>query len=47
MKKFKVLLSRNYIVTIEAENEENAKIYSKYFISGVYDISSNEETKKP
>ena len=40
MKKFKVHLTRDYIVEINAENEESAKEFTELYISG-----GNDESK--
>ena len=46
MKKYKVSLSRAYLVTIEAEDKEKAKDYAEFFIGDCYDISTFEDRKK-
>lgn len=46
MKKYKVSLSRSYIVTIEAENKEKARECSEFFIGDCYDISTNKDKKE-
>lgn len=40
MKNFKVMLTRNYIVDISADNKEDAKLLSEFFISSVKDDSN-------
>ena len=46
MKTYKVSLSRAYVVTIEAEDEENAKDYTEFFIGDCCDVSTFEDRKK-
>lgn len=43
MKNFKVLLTRNYVVDISADNEEDAKFLSEFYISNVKDGSDQFE----
>jgi len=43
MKKFKVLLTRDYIVEISANNKEDAKGCSEFFISGDLDVSTKKD----
>ncbi len=45
MKKFTVYLSREYVVQIEANNEEDAQNFSALYVSGGID-ESNETTRK-
>jgi len=45
MKIYKVTLTKSYIVTIKAENSENAKEFSEFFTGDISDIS-NEIDKK-
>jgi len=45
MKKYKVLLTKAYEVTITAEDEFKAKRYSEFFTGNIVDLS-NEEDKK-
>jgi hypothetical protein len=45
MKKFKVLLTKAYEVTITAENEEKAKRYSELFTSDIINLSNEEDLK--
>jgi len=37
MKKFKVYLSREYVVHIEANNEEEAQTFTELYVSGGFD----------
>ena len=47
MKKFKVLLTRSYIVTIDAENKNQACHFSEFYLGDCPDIStSNDITSK-
>lgn len=46
MKKYKVLLNRDYEVEIKAKNEKEAKEYAEFFIAGEKDISTSMEKKK-
>jgi hypothetical protein len=46
MKAFKVVLTKSYIVTIKAEDEEKAKRYSEFFTGDIQDISSIQHRKK-
>ena len=43
MKKFKVLLTRSYVVEINADSESEAKECSEFFISGGLDASIENE----
>ena len=46
MKKFKVLLTRDYIVEINAENENDAKECVEFFVSGGLDASTKIDQEK-
>jgi len=46
LKNYKVALHRDYIVTIKAKNEEEAKFLAEYVIGGERDISTEREKKK-
>ncbi|MBC8487216.1 MAG: hypothetical protein H8D45_14400 [Bacteroidetes bacterium] len=46
MKAYKVALTRTYIVTIEAENEEKAKLYSEYYLGNYPDLSTDKDRIK-
>ncbi|OFX43542.1 MAG: hypothetical protein A2046_01445 [Bacteroidetes bacterium GWA2_30_7] len=46
MKKFKVALTRDYIIEINAKNEKEAKECSEFFISYGIDVSTNQEQKQ-
>ena len=43
MKSFKVLLHRDYLVNIDADNEEKAKFLAEFFIAGEKDASTEKE----
>lgn len=45
MKIFEVYLTRQFRVKIKAENENDAKILSEYFISSGVDLSMDKERK--
>ncbi|HAN00266.1 MAG TPA: hypothetical protein DCQ26_16860 [Marinilabiliales bacterium] len=45
MNKFTVYLSREYIVQIEADNEDDARNFTELYVSGGFDDSS-EATRK-
>lgn len=46
MRKYVVSLTRNYAVTIEAENETDAKELAEYFVGGERDQSLQHEQDK-
>ena len=46
MKKFKVLLTRDYVVEINAKNEEDAKECAEFFVSGGLDASTKDDREK-
>ena len=46
MKKFKVLLTRDYIVEINAENENDAKECVEFFVSWGLDASTKIDQEK-
>lgn len=43
MKKYKVLLTRSYVVTINANNENEALRLSEFYIGGEGDISNTKD----
>jgi len=43
MKKYKVLLTRSYIVTINAENESQARRYTEFYLGDCPDLSKPKE----
>ncbi|GAB4296652.1 MAG: hypothetical protein Kow0098_20100 [Ignavibacteriaceae bacterium] len=46
MKTYKVLLHRDYIVNIDANNEEEAKQLTVFFIAGEKDASTEKEREQ-
>jgi hypothetical protein len=46
MKKYKVLLTRDYIVDIKANNEDEAKECAEFFVSGGLDASTKIDQQK-
>lgn len=46
MKTYKVALTRTYIVSIQAENEDRAKRYSEFFLGDCPDRSLEEEREE-
>lgn len=46
MKTYNVALSRAYIVTIEAENEEKACRYAEYFLGDCSDLSTSKDRQE-
>jgi hypothetical protein len=46
MKKFTVHLSREYVVQIEANNEDDARVFSELYVSGGFDDSSEAIRKQ-
>ena len=46
MKKYRVLLTRDYIIEINAVNEIEAKECSEFFISGGLDASTEKDRSK-
>jgi hypothetical protein len=46
MPKYKVSLTRSYIVEIEAKNENDAKEFTEYFLDDVKDLSTQKDKKK-
>ena len=46
MKTFKVLLHRDYIVNINANNEEEAMSLAEFFIAGEKDASTEQEREQ-
>jgi hypothetical protein len=46
MKKYQVLLTRDYVVEISAENKTEAKECSEFFVSGGIDASTEEDRSK-
>jgi len=46
MKTYKVSLHRDYIVNIDAKNEEEAKSLAEFFIAGEKDASTKKEREQ-
>ena len=46
MKTYKVLLHRDYIVNIDAKNEDNAKSLAEFYITGGKDASTEKEREQ-
>lgn len=46
MKNYKIVLTRTYIVSVEAENEDLAKHYVEYYLDDCKDGSSEKERKE-
>ena len=46
MKTYKVLLHRDYIVNIDANNEEEAMQLAEFFIAGEKDASTEKERQQ-
>ena len=43
MKTFEVVLTKSYIVRIQAEDESQAKTYAEFYTSDIQDISSIDD----
>ena len=46
MKEFKVALTRTYFVTINAENEDDAKYYAEFFLGDLPDRSTKKDREE-
>ena len=46
LKKYKISLTRSYIITLHAKNEKQAKEIAEYYIGGEKDLSTPEEQKE-
>jgi hypothetical protein len=46
MKKFKMILSRDYVIEIKAENEHTAVKYAQFYVGGDLDVSTRATRKK-
>jgi len=42
MKTFRIALTRTYLVTINAENEFKARLFSEYYLGNSPDLSDNK-----
>ena len=45
MKKYEVLLARSYVVTILAENEEQARGYTEFYLGDCPDLSEPKDQR--
>ncbi len=45
MKTFQVILTKSYVVTVNAENERQAKHAAEFYTSDIYDISSDKDKR--
>jgi len=43
MKNYKIALTRTYLVTIKAENEDKAKRFSEFYLGDCPDLSNEKE----
>lgn len=43
MKTYKLALTRTYVVSIKAENEDRAKIFSEYYLGHFPDLSTEKD----
>ncbi|NMX21865.1 hypothetical protein C5S30_05425 [ANME-1 cluster archaeon GoMg4] len=43
MKKYEVLLTRSYMVTIQAENEDQALRYTEFYLGDCPDLSKHKD----
>lgn len=46
MKTFRVVLTKSYLVNIQAKNEDEAKFFSEFFTGDIKDISKNADKLK-
>lgn len=46
MKTYKVSLHRDYIVSVDANNEEEAKQFAEFFIAGEKDVSTPKDREQ-
>jgi hypothetical protein len=46
MKKYRVILSRNYLVEAEANNKNNAKRFAEFYVGGEKDLSIEKDRRK-
>ena len=45
MKTFEVVLTKSYVVRIQAEDELKAKTYAEFYTSDIQDISSSDDKR--
>ena len=43
MKTYQLALTRTYLITIKAENKEEAKVFSEYYLGDFPDLSDENE----
>lgn len=46
MKTYQVVLTKSYIVTVNAETKEKAKRFAEFYTSDIQDISTDEHRRK-
>lgn len=46
MKTYRVVLTKSYIVTVNAETKEKAKRFAEFYTGDIKDISTDEDRKK-
>lgn len=46
MKTYQVVLTKSYVVTVNAETEEKAKRFTEFYTGDIQDISAKEDRKK-
>ena len=46
MKNYKVNLARSYVVSVNAENKEDAKSLAEFFVGDCSDVSKKEDCEK-
>lgn len=45
MKTYKVILSKSYIVTVNSENEKQAKHIAEFYTNDIQDISTDDDRR--
>lgn len=45
MKKYRVILTRSFIISIDAKNKEDALFFSEFYVGGEKDLSNAKEKK--
>jgi len=46
MKTYRVVLTKSYVVTVNAQTKEKAKRFAEFYTGDIQDISTNESRKK-
>lgn len=46
MKTYQVVLTKSYVVTVNAETKEKAKRFAEFYTGDIKDISTDEDRKK-